>query len=108
MFFGNAVNHDQRLDERPDWQKELLQRHQLDKLYPASAQYWFDPLAGTLFLHQKGANRPVLIALNGSQGSGKSMLCAYLDMAIAARHQLYILHETRRIRGSQRREELAA
>jgi D-glycerate 3-kinase len=85
------VDRDQRLDELPEWQKGLLRRHKLDPAYLASAQYWFDPLGDSCVSHQIAAGRPVLIAVNGSQGSGKSTLCAYLEMLIAAKYQLQVV-----------------
>ncbi|MEH6584377.1 MAG: hypothetical protein V7754_20760 [Halioglobus sp.] len=82
------MDPNETLSGLPAWQKALLQRYRLDPAYLASAQYWFDPLADSLAVHQTGATRPVLIGVNGSQGSGKSTLCAYLEMAIAAKYQL--------------------
>jgi D-glycerate 3-kinase len=46
--------------------------------YLDSARFWLKPLAEALLLHQKGAGRPVLVGINGSQGSGKSTACDYL------------------------------
>jgi D-glycerate 3-kinase len=91
MSIGKTVDHDHLLDGLPDWQETLLKRHQLDHSYLASAQYWFEPLADSLAAHQSSANRPVLIALNGSQGSGKSTLCTYLELVIADRHDKRVL-----------------
>ena len=82
------MEYDNTLDSLPQWQKRLLQRHHLPPSYLASAQYWFDPLAESIVTHQEGAKRPLLIAINGSQGSGKSTLSAYLEMAIATRYHL--------------------
>jgi D-glycerate 3-kinase len=75
----------------PDWQQAMLQQHQLPSSYLAAAQYWFDPLLDAIALHQSGAKRPLLIAVNGSQGSGKSTLCAYLEVAMASKHQLGVI-----------------
>jgi D-glycerate 3-kinase len=83
-----VVAYDNTLDGLPQWQKRLLQRHHLPPSYLASAQYWFDPLAESMVVQQEGARRPLLFAVNGSQGSGKSTLCAYLEMAIATRYHL--------------------
>jgi D-glycerate 3-kinase len=82
-------NGDQEL--LPDWQRGMLQQHQLPSSYLAAAQYWFDPLLDTIALHKSSAKRPLLIAVNGSQGSGKSTLCAYLEVAMAAKHQLGVI-----------------
>ena len=82
------MERDSDLDVLPLWQERLLQRHQLPPSYLSSAQYWFDPLVDALAAHQNGAAGPVLVAINGSQGSGKSTLCTYLELAMAAKHQL--------------------
>jgi D-glycerate 3-kinase len=81
------VNHDLQ-DTLPEWQKELLLRHRLKPAFLSSAQYWFDPLADALVQAREHVGRTLLVALNGSQGSGKSTLCAYLEMAIAAKYGL--------------------
>lgn len=91
--------------ELPQWQADILQRHQLPRAYLGHAQEWFAPLAAALAAHQNGARRPVLIALNGCQGSGKSTLCDYLCAALQAESGLkavalslddfYLTHEQR-------------
>lgn len=60
------------------WQTEFLARHALEPDYLLHAQKWFDPLAHILVAHQHGATGPLLVAVNGCQGSGKTTLCAYL------------------------------
>ena len=75
----------------PQWQKRLLKQHKLDPSYLASAQYWFDPLVDSLVSLQETDNRTVLVAVNGSQGSGKSTLCAYLEMAISTKYGSKVL-----------------
>ena len=64
--------------EPAQWQRAFLQRHQLPYSYLAYAQKWFVPLAQVIATHQSGANRALLVAVNGSQGSGKTTLCDYL------------------------------
>jgi D-glycerate 3-kinase len=71
-------------NERLEWQEDILERHQLPRAYLAHAQEWFTPLVQALAAHQNGARRPVLIALNGCQGSGKSTLSDYLCAALQA------------------------
>ena len=62
----------------PEWQNAFIDRHRLAPEYLCSAHIWLNPLAEALILHQKGAGRPVLVGINGSQGSGKSTACDYL------------------------------
>lgn len=66
-------------EAQPDWQQALLRRHQLSPAYLDSAQKWFTPMAAIIAEHQKGAGRCWLVAVNGSQGSGKTTLCDYLQ-----------------------------
>jgi D-glycerate 3-kinase len=68
----------------PQWQERFLSRHRLEPDYLHAAQIWFAPLARALREHQKGARRPLLVALNGCQGSGKSTVCDYLRALLTA------------------------
>lgn len=69
----------------PRWQEAFLQRNQLPRTYLSYAQQWFEPLAEALVSHQNGAERPLLVVVNGSQGSGKSTVCDYLRSLLADR-----------------------
>lgn len=62
----------------PDWQQRFIDQHRLSPAYLVSALKWFAPVAQLLFEHQLGAGRPLLVGVNGSQGSGKSTLGAFL------------------------------
>ena len=73
------------------WQKDFLDRHQLQRPYLTHAQKWYSPLADSLAAHQSGANRPILVAVNGSQGSGKTTVCDYLRGALEADYGLAVL-----------------
>ncbi|QIB66303.1 hypothetical protein [Kineobactrum salinum] len=70
------------------WRQQFLHRHQLDTGYLASAQHWFDPLAEALVAHRNGASRPLLVGVNGCQGSGKTTFCDYLCTVLGAEHGL--------------------
>jgi len=70
------------------WRDALLERHRLDAVYLDTARTWFDPLARTLAAYQRDANRPVLVGLNGCQGSGKTTLCDYLCCALTREYAL--------------------
>ena len=77
--------------EAPQWQRAFLQRHQLPDSYLVSAQQWFAPLAQAIAAHQSGARRSVLVAINGSQGSGKTTVCDYLRDELQASYGLSTL-----------------
>jgi D-glycerate 3-kinase len=69
----------------PDWQLRFLEQHRLPESYLAAALKWFDPVVELVIEHQNSAGRPWLVALNGSQGSGKTTLCDYLRASLSAR-----------------------
>jgi D-glycerate 3-kinase len=56
----------------------MLAEHRLPPAYLDSALKWFAPLSDTLAQHQKSAGAPLLVGINGSQGSGKTTACDYL------------------------------
>jgi D-glycerate 3-kinase len=78
------------------WQKAFLEQHQLTCAYLQDAQRWFTPLAEALAAHHCGAaglahdapaaDRATLVGVNGSQGSGKTTLCAYLCALLQAEY----------------------
>ena len=72
----------------PDWQKSFLSRNRLPEDYLSHALKWFGPLATALVEHQNSAARTLLVAVNGSQGSGKSTLCDYLCSLLQADYGL--------------------
>lgn len=68
----------------PDWQTRFLEQQRLPESYLLGAQKWFAPVANLVMEHQNSAGRPWLLAVNGSQGSGKTTLCEYLLGLFAA------------------------
>lgn len=70
------------------WQSDFLERHQLGTPYLETALKWFTPLVHKLVEHQKGADHPVLLALNGCQGSGKTTVSDFLRASFEAEHDL--------------------
>ena len=52
----------------------------------SAAQRWFDPLARALVESQHRAGRPLLVALNGCQGSGKTTVSDYLCTSLFEKH----------------------
>lgn len=75
-------------DRIPAWQREFLRRHQLSDAFLKTAQTRFTPLAHALADLQQRANRPVLVALNGCQGSGKTTVADFMRGSLAAEHSL--------------------
>lgn len=71
-----------------DWQRALLEQHRLPPAYLDTALKWFNPVADIIVAHQKRAQRPWLVAVNGSQGSGKSTLCDYFKAFFEHEHGL--------------------
>lgn len=57
----------------------------------AYAQQWFTPLSVAIKEHQSGARKPVLIAINGCQGSGKTTVCDYLRVDLEENHGLRVV-----------------
>ena len=63
--------------------QEMLARHRLPDAYLETAQRWFDPLTKQLAGQcRTQAGRPLLVGINGSQGSGKSTLSEYLRLIL--------------------------
>ena len=69
------------------WQRAFLDRERLPDGYLATAATFFDPLAAQLAA-RRSRGGCLRVAINGSQGSGKSTLCAYLCAALTERHGL--------------------
>lgn len=69
------------------WRDAFLESERLGPSYLATARQYFDPLAARLASAANAAPASLLVAINGSQGSGKSTLCAYLRHALEAEHE---------------------
>lgn len=68
------------------WQRDFLRRQQLPSGYLDSAARWFDPLALRLCAAAATVAHPLVVGVNGCQGSGKSTLCDYLSARLKALH----------------------
>ena len=75
-------------DNTPPWQKEFLLSHQLKTEYLSLAEKWFAPLTAKLATYHAKLSRPILLAVNGSQGSGKSTMTDYLVAQLKEKHQI--------------------
>lgn len=60
------------------WRARFLRQQALPVNYLEQAHRWFDPVAARLAAHCIGAARPLVVGINGAQGSGKTTLSDYL------------------------------
>ena len=70
------------------WQRAFLDAQRLPKAYLAVATEFFEPLATCLAVRHAARGATLLVGVNGSQGSGKSTLCAYLGATLRETHGL--------------------
>ncbi|MEM8560888.1 MAG: hypothetical protein AAGF57_01570 [Pseudomonadota bacterium] len=76
------------------WKEAFLIEHKLRDEFLSHAETWFEPLAPLLvsrFFEEPNRASPVLLGVNGSQGSGKSTFCAYLSALLQAQYDLSVL-----------------
>lgn len=89
------------------WQHAFLSSHKLDNVFLSTTTPWLDPLATAIAESAGAQERPLVIGVNGAQGSGKSTASDYLCQALSNRHQLntvalslddfYLTREERRL-----------
>jgi D-glycerate 3-kinase len=60
----------------------LIASERLPASYGAVVDHWWRPLAATIAGWRSNAGRPLVIGVNGAQGSGKSTLCVFLEHAL--------------------------
>ncbi len=65
----------------PLW-AEFLASQRLPSAYAVSAEQWFTPLVAEIIRRSKAQAAPLFLAVNGSQGSGKSTLGALLEFVL--------------------------
>lgn len=68
-----------------------IARNTLGQSFYDTALSWYLPLAEKIVLHQNNARRPVFVAINGCQGSGKSTLTGLLVELISALYKKRIV-----------------
>ena len=68
----------------------FLELHQLPSSYVDIIERYFFPLAEKLCKHQKGAKAPLVIGINGTQGSGKTTLSEFLVYVLSKQYGLNV------------------
>jgi D-glycerate 3-kinase len=73
------------------WERAWLAAERLPPAYAGLAGRYFAPLAVQLAALHRERGRPLLVGVNGSQGSGKSTCCGWLVQALREEHGLSAL-----------------
>ena len=68
-----------------DQLERLAAAENLPPTYPAMAERWFIPLADWLCEQQAEQSGPLLVGVNGAQGTGKTTACDALELILAER-----------------------
>ncbi len=63
---------------------QLIADHALPPSYRAVVEQYWQPLA-TAIARKAVARKPLIVGINGAQGSGKSTVCAFLEVLLASR-----------------------
>ncbi|WP_244624473.1 kinase [Sphingomonas sp. So64.6b] len=66
----------------------LIARERLPATYADMVDRWWRPLAAAIAGWRSASAGPLVIGLNGAQGSGKSTLCAFLEQVLLPEHGL--------------------
>ncbi|MDJ0878916.1 MAG: hypothetical protein QNI86_09915 [Halieaceae bacterium] len=62
--------------------RSLAEAETLPASYPAMAERWFAPLAEWLALRHRALDAPLLVGVNGAQGTGKTTACAVFSLML--------------------------
>ena len=60
----------------------LIAAERLPPGYAATVERWWRPLAARIAAWHAAVGRPLIVGINGAQGSGKSTLCRFLEAAL--------------------------
>jgi D-glycerate 3-kinase len=66
----------------------LIAAERLPADYAATVDCWWRPLAAAIAARHRALGRPLLIGINGAQGTGKSTLCLFLEHLLRDDHSL--------------------
>jgi D-glycerate 3-kinase len=87
----------------------LIAKHTLPPAYRAVVEQYWQPLA-TAIARKAVSKKPLIVGINGAQGSGKSTVCSFLEDLLAARQlravtlsmdDLYLTHAERQALAQQ-------
>ena len=70
---------------------KFIEKHELPYGVRQTLKVWFTPIAEQLALHQNRAGRPIVLGINGCQGSGKTTLTDYLFQYLRAYYGLNVV-----------------
>ncbi|MCR8923808.1 kinase [Dasania sp. GY-MA-18] len=71
--------------------KQFQTQHQLPDDYLTSAQNHYTPLINALLQQQAHSQQTLTLGINGSQGSGKTTMAAYLHTVLTHQHKLKVV-----------------
>ncbi|WP_315762646.1 kinase [Sphingomonas sp. Y38-1Y] len=63
----------------------LIADERLPQAYAETVDTWWRPLADRIAEWHAAARSPLIVGINGAQGSGKSTLCRFLELLLAVR-----------------------
>jgi D-glycerate 3-kinase len=66
----------------------FIAHHQLPDPYTQFAEKWFFPVAEQLVAHQRETKKPLVVGINGAQGSGKTTLAELLVFIFEQHYQI--------------------
>lgn len=68
----------------------LVAAQGLPPAYAETVEHWWRPLAARIAAWHAAAGHPLLIGINGAQGSGKTTLCVFLEALLIHHHGLAV------------------
>lgn len=69
--------------------QRFIEQNKLPQTFYDVALKWFIPIAEQLFKHNDEAQSPLVVGVNGCQGSGKSTLCAFIEFYLSEHYNIH-------------------